>query len=444
MFGQRFPSLGKVRALTEEVEKRTAVRPPRIVTVLGCQEDEVWTTSNGAATVTADTVNYKINGIGWKLTADSANTRGYYVDCRVASAAVDMPPASTLSLWIYVPEPTKITDFQIEWYYDATHYRQIRFPTSGSYCNITEFAVGWNLLRMPLERFRTNDSDVTDYFGTLQTLKFYLITNDATEVTIGHMYLECPEKAQVLFIQDGGYSDFYTNAYPAMKARGIPCTWAIQPSKIGTAGWLTLAQVLALANENNNSISFNSWGGAKLTNDMTAGELRADCMQCIKWLERNGLTGGIWRAAWLQNLAPQAPTCQNLFWGFAMYDATGGGILNVYPFIKPYGINRIALHAYNATPSNMDALFTMLEMYHGLMVCYTHNVSADGSATDLKAATWTHFLDKCTTGINAGWLEGITFEDLVARSGITSRQTYGDWVTEYMTEIGARASRRLP
>lgn len=443
MFGHRFPSIGKVKSITDEVQARTATNPTKIVTIIGGQDDEVWTKSSVLTTVEADTTNYKIGDRGWKFIIDSAATRGFYIDFSESSAAISLPPASTLCAWFYVPDATKITNLQMEWYCDSTNYRPIILATNTA-LNINSFQNGWNLLRVPLWSLFVNDTDVNDYFTSLYRLKIYVIASGATEITLAHMWLECPPKAQVLFIQDGGYLSFYNRGYSDLKERGIPCTFAVQAASIGVgANFMSLAQLKEVAAENNNSISMHSSSSVKATNDMTAAELRADCIKCIKFLERNGFTGGLWRAAWLQNLAPQSAACQDLFLAFAM-SSGGGGSLSVFPFIKPYDIKRFPLNAYNATPANMDIPFTRIQKTHSLMVCYIHSITDEGDASDISQAAWEYFLNKCTAGMNAGWLECVTMEQLYARAGVHKRHLLGDWVTEGVDELGVANTIRLP
>ncbi len=77
------------------------------------------------------------------------------------------------------------------------------------------------------------------------------------------------------------------------------------------------------------------------------------------------------------------------------------------------------------------------------MVGYTHMVNVAG-ATDMTPELWNHFLNLIDNGIAEGWLEGVTFETLIARSGVKFKRGLGDTVIEIYDEVGELKKIRLP
>jgi hypothetical protein len=162
-------------------------------------------------------------------------------------------------------------------------------------------------------------------------------------------------------------------------------------------------------------------------------------MQAIKWLEKRGYSGRIWRAAFMQQQAPQHTAVQKLMLAYAT--PTDQGYLQPYPFEDRYGIPRMPLHAYS--PTDFDTFFAQLKTTNEIMVCYTHKVN-NGVAADITPANWAYFLSKVDQAIAEGWLEGVTLEMLLARDGFKFRRGFGDYFAEYMGDTGTTVTVKLP
>jgi hypothetical protein len=163
---------------------------------------------------------------------------------------------------------------------------------------------------------------------------------------------------------------------------------------------------------------------------MTAAQVQADTTKAQKWLARRGYTGRIWRSAWMQNSAPQAPTTNPMVLVNSMYGAEGNTErIDTFPFVRRHDLTRHALHS--ASLGTIDAWFAELQERHGCLVIYTHIVSDDG-VSNTDASVWAYFLDKIDAGIAAGWLEGVTLESLMASTGLAIRQGFdGTIVAEW-------------
>ena len=237
----------------------------------------------------------------------------------------------------------------------------------------------------------------------------------ATFYVIDDFWVENPEKAKVIFIDDGSYPNFYEKGYPGLKQKNIPCTWALAPERIGGPEHITKEQILEQSLENGNSITFHSWSGA-VTNDMTVDELRDDAYKCVMWLRERGYTGGSFRGAFTQNLAPHALETKNMFLALPMYGG-GAGLIESYPFINPYGLKRYIIHAYNDDHTILEQIFEDLKSFRGTAFMYTHKINT-GLDVDCTTETWNKWLSLVENGVNDGWLDAVTFEDLIQSSNV--------------------------
>lgn len=419
--------------LSSEVKESMSIkRPQNIITLIGGQDDEVPKPALSLNTVESDLVNYKIGDRGWKV--NIIGNTGHQVDFEPESGAWSFPPICAIGAWIYIEDSTKISNLRINFYNDSAKTIISSYPAE-----MYGFKTGWNLFRWSVDYPNTKLE-----FSSIYRIRLTGDTTDATSYTIGHIWAECSEKAQILFIHDGGYRDFYLNGYPDLKARNIPVTWGLIPNRINTGdvAFLTPLQADILSKENNNSMSFHSWN-LDVLNNFNASQLRAETMKCLKWLKRKGYTGGVFRSAFTQNLAPEHAAIRNLVLAYRRVSNGTTNTLTCYPFPNRYDIDMIRLHQFNSNLQGLTDLFASMKKYRTLMVGYTHMVNVAGN-TDMTPELWNHFLDQIDIGIAEGWLEGVTFETLIARSGVKFKRGLGDTVIEIYDEVGELKKIRLP
>ena len=421
--------LSGVREIDTALHLQNAVAP-RIMTLIGGQEDE--SPTGTTATISADTVNFKLGTQGWKMTMAGAVTGQLRLDPVGAEDPVHFGPAQAVGIWFYVPDATKITSVGISIASNSAA------TVTADYTWNTGIVTGWNF-----RRIQASAMTLTDW-GTAYRVRVIVVTNAATDITVGHLYVECPQKAKVLIISDSAYKSFHDIAYPDLKQRGIPVTFALDPTVLGSnvgsiSERITEAQVLTVSAENQNEIGFHGYDGTE-TSAMTAAQIRADTMKAIKWLESRGYySGRIWRSAWVQNAATNHAAIQNLVLMYATPSSAAS--LVCWPVADRWNISRLSLHG--RTQANMDTWFSQLQQTHQLLVCYNHGID-DGGGTNTTNAMWDYFIGKIDAGLAGGWLEGVTMEMLLARSGLKYRQTLGDTAVELYDETGVNAPRRLP
>lgn len=408
-------------------------KPPTIITLIAGQDDETYTLTS--CTTAEDATYYKVGVKGLQVSMVGDVTGQVRVDPVGPTDPLTHPPAAVVGLWVYVPEPAKLTQITVDVYTDEDLTTAKRWERAA-----TSFTTGWNLFRWGVIGGFSDPSSV----GTVYRVRVLINVAETTNVTIGHLFMECPPKAQVLIINDGCFKNFATIGVPDLRELGIPVTWAVSPMNLETGEdvgtineRLTEAdlEVMAAAGD---SISFHSWDTSPLTADMTADQVVEDTVKCVRWLQQRGYEGRMWRAAWRQNEAPQAAAARPFVLAYATADSDAAA--STWPPIDRWDIARTGIHG--RTVEEVDDVFTKQALTHNLFVWYTHGID-DTNDTDTDPEDWDYFVSKLRDGIDGGWLEGVTFEQLFARSGGRFVQGFGDAQVEYMDETGTLVRRTL-
>ena len=431
--------LAFARRARREVEERTNIIAPRIVTLLGGHSDETFTVSN--CTASADTVNKVFGAQSHKFTMSGAVT---------ATARLQPLPqgdvsvrASEFGALVYLEDVTRVTALTFQVYTDAGQVNYWNFNTANLPGGVAgNLATGWNTLRFVSSRRGTSGSPAT--WGTCAGVRVTVVTNDATTVSVQRLWFQERPKASILFIHDGGYNSGWDTrpGYYDLRDRGVPVTWSCDVGLMGPGtDRVTEERLQELASENGNSIGLHGYD-ATVTSALTGAQLQAQTMKAIKWLAARGHTGRIWRSAWFQNAATNSSATDSL----VLANPMGGGDsverVNTFPFEDTFNVVRVALHG--KSDAEVDTLFAELEANHGVLVCYTHRVSESG-VTNITPAAWAYFLSKIDEGIAGGWLEGVTFEELFRRMGGTLRTgLHGGITAEWPDFDGTLVSKQLP
>jgi len=414
------------RELARKIENTqliTSIAPSesfKLVSLVSCQEDESPIVTN--STLSVDNANYKVGKRGWKVTTTVAGT----ATIRVSNDLLRHPPASAIGMWIYVSDPSLVTQVTLEIRHPSTA-TWVRTKTGG-------FVQGWNLMRFTASAGASTNTLINEWGKGATWVRVIAVTTGATSFTIGHVWAECPPKAQILFIEDGGYKTFLDTGYVDLKNRNIPVTWSLDPVKLGintgTKGErITEKDVLRLGVENLNSMNFHGYTGDP-TSSMTEAQIRADVMQSIKWLEQRGFyEARSWRSAWVQNSATNASASKDILMAYATPSSSAS--ITCFPPDDRWNIPRLALHGM--AQNTLGTYFDTLKVTRQLMVIYTHGIHVDGSgggSADATPAEWAYFISRIDEGLREGWLEGVTFEMLLKRANVEIKSTNNDWVSD--------------
>ena len=357
------------------------------------------------ASISNDSNYHKLSSKGLRITTAGATTASV-----IKELNGDASIFHSVCIWVYIEDVSKLTDLVIrlidekpsESVYSKTHLTQ----------DGKGFKNGWNLLR-----FRTTDGvGFSENFGKVMKLRILPITSAATSIVIGGLWVERYEKAKIIFIHDGGYSDFFdenNKGYIDLKRRNMPVTIATIPKKIDDDSntlMISKSRLYELSLENNNEISIHSYDGQDSIATMSQTELKEESFKAVSMLKNWGYNP-LWRAAWFRNNAPGAMGSTGLFYAFAYHGALSRvERVEGFPFPAMYNVRRYQLH--NRTPEILDKTFALLKKTSGVLVSYTHSV-VDNSLGDINEADWDYFLRKLDSSVQEGWLEGTTFKDLI-------------------------------
>jgi hypothetical protein len=435
-------SSAKNEILINEVEKYTNTSTPHIITLVGGQPDEITgaggNISGTGCTISVDTTNYRINKRAWRGTISVAGTSTFIVDPISLSEEDPMkiPKIAVVGLWVYIDDSTKISTLSLQLYNKADLTNAWSGGIEALKHTLTN---GWNLIRFPIGILA---DPLLMGWSALYRVRITIVSSSPTYFTVGQIFLEANEKAQILLVDDASFRSFYTLAYPEFKKRGIPITWATQMYRFISNDplYITLEMLDEVAKENNNSISFHSYGTPyTLSNASTPDEVASENMRAIKWLERRGHRP-VWRSAWLQNQCQNYASATGLFVACATATSSDSVRVGCFPPTNRHNIPRVGIHGYS--DAIITSLFAQLELSRGFVVMYTHGIHVAGG-NDMTPTQLARFLELSDAGINGGWLEFVTMEQMLARSGVKIRQGFGDWVTEFYSN-GVPVVERLP
>lgn len=359
-------------------------------------------------TLTYDDEYKKMGSKGLRFTSTGATT-GSIIKYLDEHEKVDN--YHSIGMWIYIEDVTKTNNLFVRIRDEDGNenvYSKGIIPDAEY-----QFKNGWNLIR-----WRAYNSSYNLQFGRVVWIRVMPIMTDATSIVIGGVWLESFEKAKLLFIHDGGYSEFFQEdgrGYEDLKARGIPLTIATIPKKIGDPEndrQISKSKLYELSLENNNEVSIHSYDGEDAIATMSESELREESYNAISLLQSWGYNP-MWRSAWFRNNAPSAMGSTGLFHAFAFHNAAGFSNqerIEGFPFQNMYNVPRIQVH--KRTNEDIDSHFDILKSTRGVFVGYTHNV-VDDSSGDIDEVDWDYFLSKIDEGLEEGWLEGTTFKMLM-------------------------------
>ena len=274
----------------------------------------------------------------------------------------------------------------------------------------TNLKNGWNRIRL----FASEGN--LDNWTQARMIRVILYTKDTLQakITISDLKVIKPQKAKLVMVNDHGYSNYKNIAHERFKKLGIPTTFAINPGRLGTpipgaSHILSQEEINELAIDPYAEFSYHAWNPTeKASANMTPEEMKQELAQCKHYLKLNGIYPDFfWRAAFVQNKAPNHNAINEDIEAYAQFDETSQ--FDAFPFKTTYGINRKQVHGIDNT--TIDSLFDTLKKTHCLVVFYTHDISDDGGI-HMTTAELDYFESKLKTAIDEGWLEPTTYSKL--------------------------------
>lgn len=317
---------------------------------------------------------------------------------------LDLVGIQEFDLVVYIEDITKVSKIELG-----------VIKTGGGTWSVStsDIKEGWNRLRFYVNEGNIATWDKADTFRVI----IYPVNSADTKVVIADLKALKPKKAKIIMVNDHGYKGFKNIAFPKLKNIGVPTTFAINPGRLGTpvsgaSSILSQEEIEELAISPFAEFSYHTWNPLeKATKDMSAIELKEESAKCIYYLKKNGLKPDyLWRAAFVQNLAPNHNAIDNMVEAYASWSE--GNSFEAYPFKDSRNIKRITTHGRSTT--DIDSYFDTLKKTRCVAIFYTHDIS-DNGGIHMTNDELNYFASKIEQGINEGWLEGTTYSELRTR-----------------------------
>jgi hypothetical protein len=427
---------------------------PKVITLWGGQTDETITTSGtGTPTVAADTSNFTLGTQGWQCSMDGTGTGSFIY---TQGTSWTPPPIAAIGMACYIPSTANLTSVSVAIVSSGGIWERTLYASS-----VPPITSGWNYIR-----WFSAASALSALQNPLTSIQVIVAATGATSVTVTQIWAECLPKAQLVVIADGVYySDFlkgtyggtspggipFTGGYADLKALGVPVVFAPDTGLAGDNSGLhappsdrsSWAQMAAVMNDGNgNEMNYHGSSG-NATSSMTSAQIITEVMTAIKQLQQNGYPNPPVKAAWSQDEAANAAAAQPYMLGYRTNAGNSGSACACWPPPTMWGFSCQAL-SDTITWATVQA---SLQATHGICIGYLHGIDVNGNTGAIDAMTpaqWGAFLDFISAGVNGGWMEGVTFQTLMARSGYKYRQTAGPWSYEYYDTTGALQHTKLP
>lgn len=398
------PLLQSSRATVARLENREnekQVRVVRLVTGKGNQVPNAYAGMTiGLGAVEGTTA--------WRIDSTSGPNRLY-----IAGLDIKPTPVNAVTALVYVENPSvtetvslSITGPGGTW--SRTHNQ------SGSNMAGKPLVRGWNLIR-----FSSLAAPTYPVLRDVETIRVTFNTTGPATNYVAYVDLEVREKATVVIVNDWASKPFFDNGYPALLSRGYPVVWAPRVERLGMGTYpddhISLAEAQAVMGENNNDLSFHSPDGSA-TSGLTPAQARKNVLDALVGLKMRDLysDGALWRAAWVQNLAPNASASDDLLVCSATPDDRYHN--TSWPPLLRHDIPRNAIHGVGAdvTPKVRE-----LKETHGFGVFYTHGVIPTEGSNHSSQAQWDAFVSALDIGVSEGWLEVLSMTQVLERYPLT-------------------------
>ena len=343
----------------------------------------------------------------WKVTSTGSV-------CRVDLEGLSLTPGpvNALGAWVWIENPQITTAATLIITGPKGSYT-VKYGDSRTNSQGARLRRGWQFFRV--------DAAGRSAYANLQSITGVSVrftVSGPTTNAVGVVDVETRPKASLVIVNDWGSKPFYDVAYPDMRARGWPVVWAPRTWRFGEATYpdnmTTLDEVRHILSDGVSEVSFHSPDGTATLN-LTPSEARDNAIRGLVGLKVHDLLtrGALWRAAWVQNQAPGAWAAQDLFVASATpndrYHPT------CWPPLDRYDIPRVGIHGTGNNGHPALLALDVLEGTHGVGVFYTHAVTPDGSSNHASKAQWDAFRDAVDAGVAEGWLEVVSFGDLLRR-----------------------------
>jgi len=403
--------------------------------VAGFQDDETWVCSGAGVTITADTTpaNVKHGDRSLKVHIPSGVTGTAY-----CTLPLSVTVRSGIGIWVKVDHASSVGALFIEVYENSSKGYKISLRAAST----LEDDV-WNFVWLPIQPDAWTALNNPTEWGTaanptyaVSKIRFDIFASGGDiNVNFGDLLTQDFPKAGVIIGFDGPYASVYTNAFPAMKARGWRgVVWCVV-GNIGISGYMTQAQIQELYDAGWDICS-HGYSGVTFTDSTPTATVIEDVCSARDTLHSMGFYRGSQFHSWMGNSGTSAldpntgekagDIAKNLFLAvrgesrfnipannngdyYRFYDTRWSMWIPVNRYCLPY----YGLHYGNNTNFSCTAqrYFDLAIAERGVLSTYAHRVLASPSVYDISTTFFNDMTTYLDGKVSAGDIEVITMSD---------------------------------
>ncbi|OPH47613.1 hypothetical protein BC351_10500 [Paenibacillus ferrarius] len=193
----------------------------------------------------------------------------------------------SLRVYVYIENVANL--FDLQFYFSANG----GFSIQSYYTLIADdarFVEGWNEILIDTTKLIAQGGDVlsTKRVSFQMRAKSIAGAGKTVKVTFDSIVADSNSKPKIIFTFDDAWDTQYTKAFPLLLERGFVGNIGVIPTKVGTTGYCTLAQLQEMYSYGWDM--FNHTYTHPDLSTLSASEVTNEIVQCKDWLNRQGFT----------------------------------------------------------------------------------------------------------------------------------------------------------
>ena len=237
-------------------------------------------TKGASGTMTADTTNFKTGAASLQLAALVSNS------CLATkTVSLDLSNAQVIKYSVYTADPSNISAVTLYFSNDSsfTNYYSRAISTAGN------FTKGWNTLTLPRGLFSATGAPSWSTSFVRLRVRVDATAGGGQTVSIDSLYAGNHHRPKVIMTFDDGFDTQITEGYAYMATKGLKATCYVNNSSIGTATYMTTANLTTLHNAGWD-IANHGYTHTNLTTLGTQAEMEDKVSLNKTWLDGLGFT----------------------------------------------------------------------------------------------------------------------------------------------------------
>lgn len=237
------------------------------------------------ATIANDVVHYKEGSQGVKLTSTAPSVTTVMDK---PTENIDLSHATTLTMWIYVEDINCLANSSMRIYL-ANDPSWARYFVG--YPNLDfKLVTGMNKIRLTMADMDKSDTPAATWDDPIRQIRLRFTSTDAgsASLTFCGLYADQENIPKVMIVADDVHPTVYSEMFTYMNPKGLPLTFYVYGSGVGSTGNITLAQLQEMYAAGCD-IASHCWTHTDLTS-VDIATAKSLIAQNRDWLISNGFT----------------------------------------------------------------------------------------------------------------------------------------------------------